>query len=132
VRDELVGRQRLYELDAGQFTQLIAWLAQFIQPLGSERHLDALETAVYRTSRERRARSSEGEHCMNRLPAGELFRTGSGSDLVLTGPRRRPASARPSCEPGRPWHARHARAIPARDVTYDLLTNSSVEMNIVS
>ncbi len=55
VRDELVGRQRLYELDAAQFAQLAGWLAQFAPPLGWEHRLDALETEVYRTRRERRA-----------------------------------------------------------------------------
>jgi DNA-binding transcriptional ArsR family regulator len=55
VRDELVGRQRLYELDAGRFTELAAWLAQFVQPPTWEQRFDALETEVYRTRRERRA-----------------------------------------------------------------------------
>jgi DNA-binding transcriptional ArsR family regulator len=61
VRDELVGRQRLYELDARQFTQLSAWLAQFVQPYGLEQRLDALETEVYRTRRRRRARGAADE-----------------------------------------------------------------------
>ncbi|WP_103957802.1 metalloregulator ArsR/SmtB family transcription factor [Nonomuraea solani] len=54
VRDELVGRQRFYTLDPGRFTELIAWLAQFARPSGWEHRLDALETEVYRTRRERR------------------------------------------------------------------------------
>ncbi|WP_090931659.1 metalloregulator ArsR/SmtB family transcription factor [Nonomuraea jiangxiensis] len=58
VRDELVGRQRLYELDPGPFTELVAWLAQFARPAGWEHRLDALETEVYRTRRERRAQGS--------------------------------------------------------------------------
>ncbi|SEG94509.1 Helix-turn-helix domain-containing protein [Thermomonospora echinospora] len=62
VRDELVGRQRLYELDAGRFTELAAWLAPFLQPSDWEHRLDALETEVYRTRRERRAADQTKEN----------------------------------------------------------------------
>lgn len=58
VRDELVGRQRFYVLHAEQFTELLEWLAPFARPSGWERHLDALETEVYRTRRERRMRGT--------------------------------------------------------------------------
>src|SRR5919112_512295 len=54
VRDTLVGRQRLYGLDASRFAGLIEWLGQFAPAAGWERRLDALETEVYRTRRERR------------------------------------------------------------------------------
>ena len=54
VRDTLTGRQRLYELDASRFAGLIAWLDQFTPAAGWESRLDALETEVYRTRRERR------------------------------------------------------------------------------
>jgi DNA-binding transcriptional ArsR family regulator len=54
VRDTLVGRQRFYELDASRFAGLIEWLDQFTRAAGWERRLDALETEVYRTRRERR------------------------------------------------------------------------------
>jgi DNA-binding transcriptional ArsR family regulator len=54
VRDTLVGRQRFYELDASRFTGLIGWLAQFATNSAWDRRLDALETEVYRTRRERR------------------------------------------------------------------------------
>ncbi|TMR10704.1 winged helix-turn-helix transcriptional regulator [Nonomuraea turkmeniaca] len=54
VRVELVGRQRFYTLDPERFTELVAWLAQFVRPAGWEHRLDALETEVYRTRRERR------------------------------------------------------------------------------
>ncbi|MEV4169016.1 metalloregulator ArsR/SmtB family transcription factor [Nonomuraea sp. NPDC049709] len=54
VRAELVGRQRFYTLDPGPFTELIAWLTPFVRPSGWEHRLDALETEVYRTRRERR------------------------------------------------------------------------------
>ena len=53
VRDTLVGRQRVYELDVSRFAGLIEWLAQFTQAAGWERRLDALETEVYRTRRDR-------------------------------------------------------------------------------
>ncbi|MFJ6673437.1 metalloregulator ArsR/SmtB family transcription factor [Actinosynnema sp. NPDC091369] len=60
VRDELVGRQRFYVLDASRLTPLARWLASFEQPAapdlvsGLAHRLDALETEVYRTRRERR------------------------------------------------------------------------------
>jgi DNA-binding transcriptional ArsR family regulator len=53
VRHTLVGRQRFYELDASQFAGLIEWLDQFSLAGGWQRRLDALETEVYRTRRER-------------------------------------------------------------------------------
>ncbi|MCK2241993.1 MULTISPECIES: metalloregulator ArsR/SmtB family transcription factor [unclassified Crossiella] len=56
VQDELVGRQRLYTLDPQRFRELAAWLVQFERPTGWEHRLDALETEVYRTRREHRAR----------------------------------------------------------------------------
>jgi len=58
VRDTLVGRQRFYELDASRFTELIEWLAQFAPTADWDRRLDALETEVYRTRRERRQRDA--------------------------------------------------------------------------
>jgi DNA-binding transcriptional ArsR family regulator len=54
VRDELVGRQRFYRLDGTRLAELTEWLAQFTRPDGWTQHLDALETEVYRTRRERR------------------------------------------------------------------------------
>lgn len=58
VRDTLVGRQRFYELNGRQFAGLIAWLGQFTPTDGWQRRLDALETEVYRTRRERRRRGT--------------------------------------------------------------------------
>ncbi|URM96306.1 metalloregulator ArsR/SmtB family transcription factor [Actinomadura madurae] len=55
VRGEAVGRNRLYELDAGRFSELSTWLAQFAEPSGWEHRFDALETEVYRTRRENRS-----------------------------------------------------------------------------
>lgn len=55
VHDELVGRHRFYVLDAERFTELVEWLAQFAASSWEQR-LDALETEVYRTRRERRIR----------------------------------------------------------------------------
>ncbi|MEV4571724.1 metalloregulator ArsR/SmtB family transcription factor [Nonomuraea jabiensis] len=54
VRAELIGRQRFYALEPEPFGELITWLAQFGRPSGWEHRLDALETEVYRTRRERR------------------------------------------------------------------------------
>ena len=58
VRDTLVGRERLYELDASRFASLIEWLDQLDLAASWERRLDALETEVYRTRRERRRRDT--------------------------------------------------------------------------
>lgn len=59
VRDELVGRQRFYVLDASRLTPLARWLAGFDRPAGWEHRLDALETEVYRARRERRTARPE-------------------------------------------------------------------------
>jgi DNA-binding transcriptional ArsR family regulator len=58
VRDEIVGRQRIYGLDVTPLAELDRWLEQFRSPSGWERRLDALETEVYRTRRERRHREA--------------------------------------------------------------------------
>ncbi|MEU6152721.1 metalloregulator ArsR/SmtB family transcription factor [Actinosynnema sp. NPDC047251] len=55
VRDEVVGRQRIYLLDPAPLAGLADWLAPFLRPAGWEHHLDALKTEVYRTRRERGA-----------------------------------------------------------------------------
>jgi DNA-binding transcriptional ArsR family regulator len=52
VRDELRGRERLYRLDTAPLAELDSWLAGFRDSWN--RRLDALETEVYRTRRERR------------------------------------------------------------------------------
>lgn len=65
VRDTLVGRQRFYELDGRQFAGLIAWLSQFTPATGWQRRLDALETEVYRTRRERRGRGTADQRQEN-------------------------------------------------------------------
>ncbi|MBM0275770.1 metalloregulator ArsR/SmtB family transcription factor [Micromonospora tarensis] len=57
VRDELVGRQRIYRLDPGPLAPLVGWLAGLTGTDRWARHLDALETEVYRTRRERRSRA---------------------------------------------------------------------------
>ena len=54
VHDTLTGRQRLYELDRSRLAELAGWLSQFSPAAGWERRLDALETEVHRTRRDRR------------------------------------------------------------------------------
>jgi len=54
VRDTPAGRRRVYELDASRFAGLAGWLGQFSAASGWERRLDALETEVHRTRRDRR------------------------------------------------------------------------------
>ncbi|WP_245996837.1 ArsR/SmtB family transcription factor [Streptomyces armeniacus] len=53
VRDEPVGRQRLYALDVSRFAGLEEWIGRFTRPSGWEHRLDALGTEVHRTRRER-------------------------------------------------------------------------------
>ncbi|GAA4698796.1 metalloregulator ArsR/SmtB family transcription factor [Phytohabitans rumicis] len=65
VRDTLVGRQRFYELDTSRFAGLIEWLDQFTRAASWERRLDALETEVYRTRRERRQRGTTDQQQEN-------------------------------------------------------------------
>jgi DNA-binding transcriptional ArsR family regulator len=54
VRDTLVGRRRVYQIDATRLAELIEWLDQFTPAARWQRQLDALETEVYRTRREHR------------------------------------------------------------------------------
>jgi DNA-binding transcriptional ArsR family regulator len=61
VRDTLRGRHRHYDLDATRLGELTGWLAQFAAPSVWEQRMDALETEVYRTRRERRFTAPSGE-----------------------------------------------------------------------
>ncbi|MEV4516632.1 metalloregulator ArsR/SmtB family transcription factor [Dactylosporangium sp. NPDC049525] len=54
VRDTLQGRHRHYDLDATRLGELTGWLAQFAAPSIWEQRMDALETEVHRTRRDRR------------------------------------------------------------------------------
>jgi DNA-binding transcriptional ArsR family regulator len=65
VRDTLAGRQRLYELDPSRLAGLTEWLGQFTAAAAWERRLDALETEVHRTRRERRSRGTTGQRQEN-------------------------------------------------------------------
>src|SRR3954452_23292288 len=65
VRNALVGRQRFYELDASQFAGLIEWLDRFTLAAGWQRRLDALETEVHRTRRERRGHGTADQRQEN-------------------------------------------------------------------
>ncbi|MCC8246446.1 metalloregulator ArsR/SmtB family transcription factor [Saccharothrix luteola] len=79
VRDELVGRQRFYVLDASRLTPLARWLADFgvlDRTPGWARRLDALETEVYRTRRERRT----GRPGVDGPPADHPSAEGSPAD----------------------------------------------------
>lgn len=53
VRDESVGRQRVYALDPAPLADLAGWIARF-GAQAWERRLDALETEVHRARRDRR------------------------------------------------------------------------------
>ncbi|MEV0027530.1 metalloregulator ArsR/SmtB family transcription factor [Nocardia sp. NPDC050793] len=60
VHDELVGRQRFYILDAEPLAALGAWIARFDRPVGWAHRLDALDTEIYRTRRERKQPPGDG------------------------------------------------------------------------
>src|SRR5215471_4623332 len=54
VRDSADGRRRVYTLVTAPLDELASWLDRLRRPTGWQHHLDALETEVYRTRRERR------------------------------------------------------------------------------
>lgn len=62
VRDELVGRRRLYSLDPAPLTGLAEWITTMRAPTSWEHRLDALETEVRRAGRDRRARGETKEN----------------------------------------------------------------------
>ncbi|WP_280356856.1 metalloregulator ArsR/SmtB family transcription factor [Nocardia otitidiscaviarum] len=59
VHDELVGRERYYSLDPAPLREIADWIAEFATVDTWERRLDALETEVFRTRRDRRTRPAE-------------------------------------------------------------------------
>jgi DNA-binding transcriptional ArsR family regulator len=66
VRDELVGRRRIYHLDLDGLAPVTAWLTTLTSSPASSSGswpgwLDALETEVRRTRRERRVASRQSE-----------------------------------------------------------------------
>ncbi|BFU41775.1 metalloregulator ArsR/SmtB family transcription factor [Krasilnikovia sp. MM14-A1004] len=54
VRDTADGRHRMYALVTAPLDELAGWLERLTRPSGWHHRLDALETEVYRTRRERR------------------------------------------------------------------------------
>ncbi|HWG98722.1 MAG TPA: metalloregulator ArsR/SmtB family transcription factor [Pilimelia sp.] len=53
VRDTTQGRRRVYTLVTAPLDELVGWLTRLMRPSGWQHRLDALETEVYRTRRER-------------------------------------------------------------------------------
>ncbi|MEU4236990.1 metalloregulator ArsR/SmtB family transcription factor [Actinoplanes sp. NPDC026619] len=53
VSDVADGRRRVYALVTAPLDELTGWLDRLTRPSGWQHHLDALETEVYRTRRER-------------------------------------------------------------------------------
>jgi DNA-binding transcriptional ArsR family regulator len=60
VSDRPDGRRRVYALVTEPLDELSRWLSQLTRPSAWQHHLDALETEVYRTRRERR--TAAGHH----------------------------------------------------------------------
>src|SRR4051794_5292295 len=54
VRDTVDGRRRVYTLVTAPLDELAGWLRRLARPSAWQHRLDALETEVYRTRRERR------------------------------------------------------------------------------
>jgi DNA-binding transcriptional ArsR family regulator len=55
VRDTADGRRRVYTLVTGPLDELAGWMGRLTRPSDWQHRLDALETEVYRTRRERHA-----------------------------------------------------------------------------
>jgi len=53
VQDTADGRRRVYTLVTAPLDDLAGWLGRLMRPSGWQHRLDALETEVYRTRRER-------------------------------------------------------------------------------
>lgn len=60
VHDTADGRRRVYTLLTAPLDELAGWLARLLRPSGWQHHLDALQTEVYRTRRERH--TAAGRH----------------------------------------------------------------------
>ena len=60
VRDTADGRRRVYALVTAPLDELAGWLERLTRPSGWQHRLDALETEVYRTRRERH--TAAGRH----------------------------------------------------------------------
>ncbi|MEK8105172.1 metalloregulator ArsR/SmtB family transcription factor [Micromonospora sp. M12] len=95
VRDDLVGRKRIYRLDPGPLARCSTGSPGSPPATGGSgtstrwrpRSIAPAESAAAAARR-----STEGAHGMTRTPAGRLFRTATGHDLVLTRTFRAPAA----------------------------------------
>ncbi|MFI1994725.1 metalloregulator ArsR/SmtB family transcription factor [Actinoplanes sp. NPDC020271] len=61
VRDTADGRRRVYELVTAPIEELAGWLGRLTAPTGWQHRLDALETEVHRTRRERQRSEAADE-----------------------------------------------------------------------
>ena len=59
VGDTADGRHRVYTLQTAPLDELAEWIGELTRPSGWQHHLDALETEVYRTRRERHDQPQE-------------------------------------------------------------------------
>ncbi|MEU5552001.1 metalloregulator ArsR/SmtB family transcription factor [Micromonospora sp. NPDC047793] len=69
VRDTADGRRRVYTLTTAPLDELVGWLGRLMRPSRWQQHLDALETEVYRTRRERRPATERGTITTERHPS---------------------------------------------------------------
>lgn len=71
VHDEPIGRERYYTLDTEPLNALTAWITRINTPTGWENSLDALETEVYRTRRERRTETAHNRAGTTAIPRND-------------------------------------------------------------
>ena len=67
VHDTADGRRRVYTLVVEPLDELAGWLGRMLRPAGWQHRLDALETEVYRTRRERH--TAAGQHASDKETA---------------------------------------------------------------
>jgi len=60
VHDAVIGRRRFYTVDPAPLREITSWITQFESPNLWAQRLDALETEVARTRRERTSRPAQG------------------------------------------------------------------------
>jgi DNA-binding transcriptional ArsR family regulator len=101
VRDEAEGRRRVYTLVTTPLADLAGWMTELMRPPAWHQRLDALETEVYRTRRDRRAADDHSGGGSSAVDAHHARRSGDSesgrrgpraSDHRDTGPERQRAA----------------------------------------
>nr|WP_221382164.1 metalloregulator ArsR/SmtB family transcription factor [Actinoplanes polyasparticus] len=97
VRDTAEGRERVYRLDPSPLTEVKSWLAGFADSADVwNRRLDALETEVYRTRRDRRTAAAQDRAARDTATKGTATQGTAAHDRAAPGraaPDRREKTA---------------------------------------